>query len=94
MNNRRQVERIKEGYPIGTRIELLSTMDDIQGVEKGIKGTVVGVDDMGTIHMKWDNGRGLGLIPGEDNFTVLSRPEEKTQGQDQPKDQGMGGMTL
>lgn len=94
MNNRRQVERIKEKYPIGTRIELLSTMDDIQGVERGTKGTVVGVDDMGTIHMKWDNGRGLGLIPGEDNFTVLSTPEENIQDQERAKDQGMGGMTL
>lgn len=92
MNNRKQVERIKERYPIGTRIELLSTMDDIQGVEKGIKGTVIGVDDIGTIHMKWDNGRGLGLIPGEDNFIVLSRPQENSQ--EQSNDQGMGGMTL
>lgn len=94
MNNRRQVGRIKERYPIGTRIELLSTMDDIQGVERGTKGTVVGVDDIGTIHMKWDNGRGLGLIPGEDNFTVLSRPEEKIQDQERSKNQGMGGMSL
>lgn len=94
MNNRKQVERIKERYPIGTRIELLSTMDDIQGVEKGIKGTVIGVDDIGTIHMKWDNGRGLGLIPGEDSFKVLSRPEEETQAQEQSEKQGMGGMTL
>lgn len=93
MNNRKQVERIKERYLIGTRIELLSTMDDIQGVEKGIKGTVIGVDDMGTIHMKWDNGRGLGLIPGEDSFKVLSRPEENSQEQEQSENQGMGGMT-
>ena len=63
MNNRNQVERIKNSYPVGTRIELIQTMDDVQGVEKGTKGTVIGVDDIGTIHMKWDNGRGLGLIP-------------------------------
>lgn len=93
MNNRKQVERIKEKYPKGTRIELSSTMDDIQGVEKGIKGIVVGVDDMGTIHMKWDNGRGLGLIPGEDNFIVLSRPQENSQEQEPSENQGMGGMT-
>lgn len=92
MNNRKQVERIKERYPKGTRIELLSTMDDIQGVEKGIKGTVVGVDDMGTVHMEWDNGRSLGLIPGEDSFKVLSRPEENSQ--EESNDQGMGGMNL
>ena len=44
--------------------------------------------------MRWDNGRGLGLIPGEDNFKVLSRPEENIQDQERSKDQGMGGMSL
>ncbi len=48
MNNRNQVERIKNGYPIGTRIELIQAMDDVQAVEKGTKGTVIGVDDIGT----------------------------------------------
>lgn len=98
MNNRNQVERIKNSYPIGTRIELISTMDDVQGVEKGTKGTVIGVDDIGIIHMKWDNGRGLGLIPGEDNFKVLSRPQEaEMKGSDEPskeQSQGMGGISL
>jgi len=96
-NNRNQVERIKKAYPVGTRIELIQAMDDVQGVEKGTKGTVVGVDDIGTIHMKWDNGRGLGLIPG-DNFKVLSRPqEEEMKESDEPskeQSQGMGGMSL
>ena len=45
MNNRNQVERIKKMYPAGTRIELISTMDDQQGIEKGTKGTVILVDD-------------------------------------------------
>lgn len=98
MNNRNQVERIKNMYPIGTRIELLSTMDDMQGIEKGTKGTVIGVDDIGTIHMKWDNGRGLGLIPGEDNFKVLSFPQkqeiEKSEEHSKEQSQGMGGMSL
>lgn len=97
MNNRNQVERIKNMYPIGTRIELLSTMDDMQGIEKGTKGTVIGVDDIGTIHMKWDNGRGLGLIPGEDNFKVLSFPQEEIQKSEEhskEQSQGMGGMSL
>lgn len=96
-NNSEQVKRIKDMYPEGTRIELLTTMDDIQGVEVGMKGTVTSVDDLGTIHMRWDNGRGLGLIPGEDQFKVLSRPQEEIKKSeehsgDQP--QGIGGMSL
>lgn len=98
MNNRNQVKRIKKMYPAGTRIELLSTMDDMQAVEKGTRGTVIGVDDIGTVHMKWDNGRGLGLIPGEDEFKVLSRPQEdEIKKADEPskeQSQGMGGISI
>lgn len=84
-------------YPEGTRIEMLTTMDDIQGVEAGMKGTVTKVDDLGTIHMRWDNGRGLGLIPGEDQFKVLSRPQEeikKSEEHSVDQSQGMRGMSL
>ena len=97
MNIRKEVERIKDMYPAGTRIELLQTMDDIQGVEAGSKGTVTRVDDLGTIHMRWDNGRGLGLIPGEDSFKVLSKPQEGIEKVDEhsaDESQGMGGMNL
>ena len=69
-------------------------MDDMQPVEAGAKGTVVLVDGMGTVHMKWDNGRGLGLIPGEDQFKVLSRPQEEKPEQEKDQSQGMGGMSL
>lgn len=64
------VELTKQHYPKGTRIELIS-MEDSQAVPSGTKGTVVCVDDIGTIHMKWDNGRTLGLIPGEDSFRKI-----------------------
>jgi hypothetical protein len=36
----------------------------------GTKGTVRIVDDMGTVHCDFDNGRRLGLIPGEDSFRI------------------------
>lgn len=62
-----KVQMYKESYPKGTRLELIY-MEDSQAVPSGTKGTVVCVDDMGTIHMKWDNGRTLGLIPEADSF--------------------------
>lgn len=62
-----KVKMYKESYPKGTRLELIY-MEDSQAVPSGTKGTVVCVDDMGTIHMKWDNGRTLGLIPDVDSF--------------------------
>ena len=64
------IKIIKEAYPKGTRLQLISMNDD-NAVESGTKGTVVCVDDMGTIHMKWDNGRTLGLIYGEDSFIKI-----------------------
>ena len=66
----RMAKMYKEMYPKGTRIELIS-MEDSQAVPSGTKGTVVCVDDMGTIHMKWDNGRTLGLIPNVDSFKKI-----------------------
>jgi hypothetical protein len=40
-------------------------------VAPGTRGTVARIDDRGTLHMSWDDGRTLGLIPGLDQFTVL-----------------------
>ena len=69
-----QIKRIKEQYPKGTEIELIS-MEDSQAVPSGTHGVVDFVDDMGTIQMTWDNGSSLGLIVGEDQFKVIKKPE-------------------
>ena len=69
--NRNSIQSLKERYPEGTRIELISMNDPLSPVPSGTKGTVSMVDDAGTIHMVWDNGRTLGIIPGEDNFRKL-----------------------
>lgn len=68
----RKAKMYKEMYPKGTRIELISMEDPYAPIESGTQGTVQFVDDMGTIHMKWDNGRSLGLIPGEDAFKTIN----------------------
>ena len=38
----------------------------------GTKGTVVCVDDIGTIHVHWDNGSSLGVAYGEDRCRVIA----------------------
>lgn len=64
-----QVERIRQRYPVGTRLTLHSMDDPYAKIPPGTKGTVVHVDDMGQIGMQWDNGSGLSLIPGVDSFS-------------------------
>lgn len=67
-----EVERTKAAYPKGTRIELIRMDDPWSSLKAGTRGTVQTVDDAGTIHMRWDSGSGLGLVPGEDAFRVVS----------------------
>lgn len=58
---------IKGLFPAGTVI-VLERMDDDQAPKPGTKGVVKIIDDLGTIHMKWETGSSLGLIPGIDEF--------------------------
>lgn len=53
------------------RIELISTSDPYTNLKPGDLGTVDFVDDMGTIHITWDNGSQLGLVPGEDQYKIV-----------------------
>lgn len=55
----------------GKRIELISTSDPYTELKPGDRGNVDFVDDMGTIHVTWDNGSTLGLVPGEDQYRFL-----------------------
>ena len=55
----------------GMRIELISTTDPYTKLKPGDRGIVDFVDDMGTIHVNWDNGSQLGLVPGEDQYKLL-----------------------
>ncbi len=63
--SRSAVERIRKQYPVGCRVELLR-MDDVQAPPIGTKGTVIGVDDIGSIMVSWDSGSSLSVAFGED----------------------------
>lgn len=62
---RSTVERLRRAYPAGCRI-VLDQMDDVQAPPIGTQGTVVGVDDTGSLLVDWDNGSGLNVIYGID----------------------------
>ncbi len=69
------VELIRRQYPAGTRVELVR-MDDIQAPPPGTAGTVLGVDDTGSLLMHWDTGSRLNVVYGEDIVRIINKPDE------------------
>ena len=61
-----QLQRLRETYPKGARVELVQ-MDDFQAPPIGTQGTVIGVDDIGSIMVRWDNGSSLSVAWGVDS---------------------------
>ena len=69
-----QLKHLRETYPAGTRVELIQMddgveliqMDDVQAPPTGTCGTVIGIDDTGSLLVNWDNGSGLNVIWGVD----------------------------
>ena len=68
------VERMREKYPPGTRVEVVSLCNKEEHLKPGMKGTVVGVDDQPALLVHWDNGSSLSLLIGQDQFRVI--PEQ------------------
>lgn len=66
----KSLEKLRKKYPVGTVVELVK-MDDIQAPSVGTKGVVEFIDDIGTIHVKWENGSSLGVVYGEDLCRVI-----------------------
>ena len=62
-----QVNRVREMYPSGERVELVSMNDPYNTtLVPGSQGTVNDVDDTGTIFVNWDCGSRLGVVYGVD----------------------------
>ena len=68
--NKEIVEKLKKEFPKGTRV-LLVEMDDVQAPPIGTKGTVIGIDDIGSIMVAWDNGSSLNVIYNVDKCVKI-----------------------
>lgn len=75
MLKREEIARLKEKYPKGTPIRLYN-MEGETSVPPGSKGIVDYVDDIGQIHMKWENGSCLALNVEEDRFDIITKQDE------------------
>lgn len=63
--------------PRGTRVKLVHCNDPYTRLLPGTEGTVGMVDDMGTVHVAWDNGAHLGMCPDDgDRYTIVSYPPD------------------
>lgn len=68
--SRETLDRLKQEYPRGTRVELLN-MKDPQAPPIGTRGTVIGVDSIGSIMVRWDNGSSLHVLYGVDTCKIV-----------------------
>ncbi len=69
----KELTALREKYPIGTIVKLIS-MNDVQSPHVGTIGEVTMIDDMGSIHVHWQNGSTLALIPDVDSWEILKKP--------------------
>jgi len=54
---------------VGKRITLIEMVNEENPIQSGMKGVVTHVGG-GVINVRWDNGRNLGVIIGEDKYTI------------------------
>lgn len=67
-----KIEELRKAYPAGTKVVIDHMDDNYNPVPAGTKGVVKFVDDAGSIHVNWENGSTLAIIPETDRFHVIS----------------------
>lgn len=70
--SREALDMLKTEFPRGTRVALVKMRDPYFTLKAGDTGTVMSVDDIGTIHVNWDKGSSLGLVFGEDSYRKIT----------------------
>ena len=65
------LEQLRKKHPVGTKLQLISMRNEKYPVLPGTVGEVTHIDDAGSIHMRWENGSSLSLIPEVDSFKAV-----------------------
>ena len=75
--SREEVRHLRYLYPPGRIVMLAEMYDEPQAPPRGTCGEIRGVDDAGSILVRWDNGSSLSLIPSVDKFYLFEhRPAD------------------
>ena len=74
-----KLKEIQEKYPVGTKIKMLEDMDDKYPIKKGTIGVVNYIDNEGQLHMNWENGRTLAVVPEIDKFEIITERTNNNQ---------------
>ena len=69
--SKEEIQVVKQKYIKGTKIKLIKMYDPFTPPPSETTGIVDFVDDIGQIHIKWNNGSTLALVPDLDEFEVL-----------------------
>ena len=68
--NKAYLEQLRKQYPKGTKLQMITMRNEKYHVPPGTVGEVTHIDDMGNIHICWQNGSSLAIIPEVDSFRV------------------------
>ena len=69
MRHSEEIERLRNIYKPGIKVRLLYMEGELQ-MPKGLEGIIDYVDDAPQIHVTWENGSSLALIPEVDKFEI------------------------
>lgn len=71
-----KLKALREQYPKGCRVRLNRMHDPYRpDLKADALGTVIGVDDIGTIHVAWDCGSSLGVVLGVDSCSRIDEED-------------------
>lgn len=61
---------------VGQRVRAIQINDPYTEIKSGECGTIRFIDDFNTIHVKWDSGSMLGIIPEIDEFEIIAHQSQ------------------
>ena len=76
---RSAIQHLKKAYPNDTRVELIPLNDETSAdIQLGTHGTIIGVDDHGSVFVRLDNGSAFGIKFSTEQTDSEAKPKDET----------------